>query len=293
MSSRLPDTDPAKVVLLSGCTASGKSALALDLAERQGREVVNADALQVYDGWRILTARPSDDELLRAPHRLYGHVGHRRAYSVGDWLRDVAPLLARRPAPVIVGGTGLYFQAMLKGLADIPATDPGVRAEANARLAADGLEAMVAELDPQTAGRIDLRNPARVQRAWEVRRQTGRGLASWQDETGPALLPAGEAAFFRVEIGRDTLNARIDRRFDAMLEAGGWDEARRMEPGWDPDLQSSRAIGAPELIAAIRGMMPEAEAVDAAKLATRQYAKRQRTWMRSKMAGWEPIPAKN
>ncbi|WP_371743877.1 tRNA (adenosine(37)-N6)-dimethylallyltransferase MiaA [Mangrovicoccus sp. HB161399] len=293
MDSRLPDADPGRPVLLSGCTASGKSALALELAQRQGREIVNADALQVYDGWRILTARPDDADLAAAPHLLYGHVGYRETYSVGDWLREVAPLVARRPAPVIIGGTGLYFQALMKGLADIPPTDPDIRAEANGRLAEDGLAAMADALDPETRSRIDLLNPARVQRAWEVLRQTGRGLASWQDETGPALVPPGAADCFVVQIGRDALNARIDRRFDAMMAAGALEEARRMEPDWDPDRQSSRAIGARELVGAIRGSMSMAEAIEAAKLATRQYAKRQRTWMRSKMGSWIAVTSQN
>nr|WP_226898241.1 tRNA (adenosine(37)-N6)-dimethylallyltransferase MiaA [Mangrovicoccus algicola] len=283
------DIDPGRVVLLSGCTASGKSALALDLARRQGRAVVNADALQVYDGWRILTARPGDEDLARAPHLLYGHVDHRAAYSAGDWLREVAPLLDARPAPVIVGGTGLYFQALTRGLAEIPPTDPQVRAAANARMAEAGNPAMAAELDAATRARIDLRNPARVQRAWEVLRQTGRGLAAWQDETGPALLPEAQAACVLVQAGRDALNARIDRRFDAMLEGGAWEEARAMAPGWDPALQSSRAIGAGELIAALAGEMTPDEAISAAKTATHRYAKRQRTWMRSKMGGWRQV----
>ena len=293
MDNRLPVRDPAQVVLLAGPTASGKSALALDLAERQGRAVVNADALQVYDGWRILTARPGQDDLARAPHRLYGHVDHRAAYSVGDWLREVAPLLQMRPAPVIVGGTGLYFRALLDGLADIPPTDPAIRAEAGERLARQGLAAMVAGLDPQTRARLDVLKPVRVQRAWEVLRQTGRGLASWQDETGPPLLPPGDAACFVLNPPREALNARIDHRFDLMLDLGAWEEARAMEPGWDPARQSSRAIGAAELIAALRGEMPKDEAVFMAKQATRQYAKRQRTWIRNKMAAWQRFFVEN
>lgn len=289
MRDALPDCDPDRPVLISGPTASGKSALALDLAVRQGRAVVNADALQVFAGWRILTARPDDADCAAAPHLLYGHVDFRATYSVGDWLRDVTPLLAMRPAPVIIGGTGLYFRALQVGLADIPPTDALVRARANAKLEAEGLDAMAGELDPATRARIDCRNPARVQRAWEVLTQTGRGLAAWQDGTGPALVPEDQADRFVLYCDRDRLAARIARRFDTMLKTGLWDEVAAMEPVWDPALQSSRAIGAAEMVAAFRGEMPVSEAVERAKIATRQYAKRQRTWFRSKMADWQGI----
>lgn len=293
LCTALPDCDPSQPVLLAGPTASGKSALALDLALREGRDIVNADALQVYNGWRILTARPDDRDLAMVSHRLYGHVDYRHTYSVGDWLRDVAPLITMTPAPVIVGGTGLYFQALLNGLADIPPTDPATRATAQGRLEAEGLATLVDELDSETRQRIDLNNPMRVQRAWEVLTQTGRGLASWQDETGPPMVASDKAARFIVSLPRDTLNDRIDRRFDAMLDTGVWDEVRTMDTDWDPDRQSSRAIGATELIAAFRQELPIEQAVAAAKLATRQYAKRQRTWGRSKMSKWQQVTTQN
>lgn len=289
MAEALLACDPARPILLCGPTASGKSAHALAVAQAQGRTVVNADALQVYDGWRILTARPADADLAAAPHRLYGHVNFRDSYSVGDWLRDLTSLLVTHPAPVIVGGTGLYFQALLRGLADIPPTDPAVRAQANARLAEDGLAVLVAELDPPTRQRIDTNNPMRVQRAWEVLHQTGRGLAHWQDDTGPPLLSEEHAQCFVLNPPRETLNARINARFDQMLQHGAWEEVTTMEPHWNPDLQSSRAIGARELIAALRGELPVGDAVAAAKQATRQYAKRQRTWLRNKMSHWTPL----
>lgn len=290
MTNPLLACDPARPILLSGPTASGKSALALEVAEAQGRAVVNADALQVYDGWRILTARPGDDDLAQVPHRLYGHVDYRSTYSVGDWLRDLEPLLRHHPAPVIVGGTGLYFQALLNGLADIPGTDPQVRAQATQRLQTAGLGVLVAELDSATRDRIDLANPMRVQRAWEVLQQTGRGLASWQDDTGPPLVSRATAQCFILNPPKDILNARIDLRFDKMLDSGAWEETQAMDADWDPDRQSSRAIGARELIDALRGVMPVSEAISAAKQSTRQYAKRQRTWIRSKMSNWTALP---
>ncbi len=175
-------------VLIAGPTASGKSALAMDLAARDGRVIVNADALQVYANWRILTARPTIADEAALPHALYGHVGRDEAYSVGHWLRDLTPLLSR--PVVIVGGTGLYFSALTEGLADIPPTPRHIRTEADQRLASDGPAALLAELDPATLARIDHLNPTRIQRAWEVQRTTGRGLAAWQAETAPAPAAA-------------------------------------------------------------------------------------------------------
>lgn len=274
-------------MLLAGPTASGKSALAMEIAARDGRLIVNADALQVYANWRILTARPSLEDEAALPHALYGHVPRETAYSSGHWLREVAPLLTR--PVVIVGGTGLNFTALTRGLADIPETPAAIRAEADHRLARLGRDALVAELDPETAARIDRLNPVRVQRAWEVLRATGRGLAAWQDDTPPPLLPlAGAEALVLVpEVA--WLNDRIDRRFRQMLEAGAVEEARANLPGWDPARPASRAIGGPELVAWLRGEMTLASATEAATLASRQYAKRQRTWFRSNMAGWRQL----
>ncbi len=285
----LKEISPEQVVLIAGPTASGKSALALELAARQGRAVVNADALQVFANWRVLTARPSPGEEAVAPHRLYGHVPGDEAYSVGRWLREVAGLLAAEPRPVIVGGTGLYFTALTEGLAEIPEVPEEVRREAGVRLESQGLEALVAELDAPTRARIDTANPARVLRAWEVLRATGRGLAAWQDETPPPLLPPERAACLLLEAGRDWLAERIERRFDAMLAAGALEEARANLAGWDPALPSAKAIGAAQLIAHLRGEMTMDEAREAAIIATRQYAKRQRSWFRARMRGWRPL----
>ncbi len=174
MFANLPLPDPALPVLIAGPTASGKSALALRIAQAQGRAVVNADALQVHDAFRLLTARPTIDDEARAPHRLYGHVPRGADYSVGHWLREVAPLLAQNP--VIVGGTGLYLTALTEGLAEIPPTPAAIRARADAILRDQGLAVLLAGLDPATAARIDRQNPARVQRAWEVLHATGRGV---------------------------------------------------------------------------------------------------------------------
>lgn len=273
-------------VLIAGPTASGKSALAMELAARDGRVIVNADALQVYDNWRVLTARPSEAEEAALPHALYGHVARDQPWSVGHWLRAVTGLIDR--PVVIVGGTGLYFMALTEGLAEIPAIPPEVRTEGDA-LRLNDLAAMVAALDPATSARTDLRNPARVQRAWEVQRATGRGLADWQAGTGAPLLPPGRAESLVLRPEVDWLNARIDRRFYQMLDLGALEEARAELPHWNPTLPAARAIGAPELIAHLQGEIALEQAVTAAKLASRQYAKRQRTWFRTRMGDWRGI----
>ncbi|MCV2881141.1 tRNA (adenosine(37)-N6)-dimethylallyltransferase MiaA [Actibacterium sp. XHP0104] len=285
----LPHIDPDRPVLIAGPTASGKSALALEIAARQGGVIVNADALQVFDGWRVLTARPSAIDEAAAPHRLYGHVPYDGDYSVGHWLREVAPLLIGPARPIIVGGTGLYFTALTEGLADIPPTPPAIRAEADRRVAAEGHAGLLAELDAPTRDRVDQLNPVRVQRAWEVLRATGRGLAAWQDDTPPPLLPLHLAQAFVIDADRDWLAERIDCRFDLMLDHGALDEARAMLPRWNPAYLSSKAIGAPELIAHLRGEMTLEAATEAAKIASRQYAKRQRTWFRARMKAWHKL----
>ena len=285
-SLRLSGISRAAPVLIAGPTASGKSALAMELAARDGRVIVNADAMQVFGCWRVLTARPSVADEVALPHALYGHVGRDQAWSVGHWLRQVAPLLDR--PVVIVGGTGLYFMALTEGLAEVPPVAPAVRAEADALRQTD-FPAMVAGLDAATAARIDLANPARVQRAWEVLRATGRGLAAWQAGTGAPLLPiaGAEALVIRPEVAE--LNARIDARFAAMMAAGALDEVRAELPFWDPARPSARAIGAAELVAHLRGETGLDAAIAAAQLASRQYAKRQRTWLRRRMADWREI----
>lgn len=292
---RLPELPPSdRPVLISGPTASGKSGLALAIAEAQDRVVINADALQVHDAWRILTARPGAADMARVPHLLYGHVPRGAPYSVGHWLRDVTPLLDRHPNAVIVGGTGLYLSALTEGLAEIPPVPPAVRAEANTLLRRRGLEALLAGLDPATATRIDQRNRARVQRAWEVLRATGRGLAEWQAQTPPPVLPPEQAWTLMLAPDRGWLAARIGDRFARMLAEGALDEARAALPHWPPiDRETAvpwtRAIGAPELVAHLRGKMSLLQAEESATLATRQYAKRQANWFRNRLGHWPRI----
>ena len=274
-------------VLIAGPTASGKSALAMDLAARDGRWIINADALQVYSCWRVLSARPTLADEAALPHALYGHIGRDEPYSVGHWLRELRAVLDR--PVVILGGTGLYLSALTEGLVVIPATPPEVRAQADARRLEGGIAGMLAELDATTAARIDRANPARVQRAWEVMRATGRGLAAWQAETGPPLLPLAQAQAWVIRPDVGWLDARIARRFAAMMAQGALEEVAAQLPGWDPARAASKAIGAPELIGYLRGETGLDEAIEAATLASRQYAKRQRTWFRSRMRAWQDI----
>ena len=273
-------------ILIAGPTASGKSALALAIVEAQGGVIVNGDASQVYDCWRVLSARPSEAEEARAPHLLYGHKAYNAPYSTGHWLREVLPIL-NGPRPIIVGGTGLYFAALTDGLAEIPKTPTEIRTEADTLSLSD----MTQAIDADTASRIDMANRARVQRAWEVQRATGRGLADWQADTAPPVLAAGRYVGLVLDSPKPWLTPRIETRFDQMLRGGGLDEARAMQDSFDPSLPSCRAIGVAEAMAVINATMTHAQAVTSAAIATRQYAKRQRTWFRARMADWQWIDA--
>lgn len=287
----LPQIAADRHVLLAGPTASGKSALALALAQTQGGVIVNADALQVWSCWRVLSARPSAEEEAQAPHRLYGHMAPGSDWSVGTWLDQVGRILAEGKRLIVVGGTGLYLHALAHGLAVIPPIPPQWRDEADARLAApDGLAAMVRELDPRTARHLDLRNPARVQRAWEVLRATGRGLAEWQAETPPPLIGPEISQRLVLTTDRDWLAERIAHRFHLMMAQGALDEVRQMRPHWQPRALWARAIGAPELMAHLHGELGLDEAVERAIIASRQYAKAQRIFFRNRMRDWQTLP---
>jgi len=283
-------------LLIAGPTASGKTALALAAAERDGGMVINADASQVYACWRLLTARPSEDELARAPHRLYGHVPGTVRYSTGAWLRDVAGALdaARRLGlrPIVVGGTGLYFTALTEGLADIPGIPAEVRARSLALLAEGRVDALLGDLareDPETFSLIDRDNPMRVQRAWDVLRATGRGLSAWHRKTAPPLV--GDAVRVVIDPDISWLNSRIESRLKAMIENGALAECRAFAAaGIDPSLPAAKVLGAPALMAALRGEIDLNHAIAEGAAATRQFAKRQRTWNRNRLAGWRRVP---
>ncbi len=281
----LPPVPDDKPVLIAGPTASGKSALALQIAEKFGGIIVNADASQVYDCWRVISARPSVEEEARAPHRLYGHILFDQNYSAGHWLREVKPLLNSAERPIIVGGTGLYFSALTEGMAEIPATPPEVRAQADKM----ELPALIAGVDPDTLDKLDINNRARVQRAWEVQTATGRSLSHWQADTAPPVLALSDTVPIVLDVDKNWLLDRITRRFDLMLETGALDEVEAMLDRYDPTLPACKAIGVPELVAYLDGRMTMDQARERATISTRQFAKRQRTWFRARMGKWNPV----
>ncbi|WP_120635247.1 tRNA (adenosine(37)-N6)-dimethylallyltransferase MiaA [Ruegeria sp. EL01] len=279
---RLPPIPERKPVLIAGPTASGKSALALQIAETFGGVIVNADASQVYDCWRVISARPSTEEEARAPHKLYGHISYDQEYSTGHWLREVVPLLTGDQRPIIVGGTGLYFTALTEGMAEIPTTPSHVRSTADQM----SLSELTAGVDDLTLDRLDTNNRARVQRAWEVQQATGRSLLSWQAETPAPDLALSHAVPIVFDVDKTWLLGRITRRFDQMLEMGALDEVEVMRDRYDLSLPAYKAIGVPELVAYLDGKMTLDQARGRATISTRQFAKRQRTWFRARMKDW-------
>ena len=276
-------------ILIAGQTASGKSQLALQIAEKTNRVIVNADAIQVYENWRILTARPSIADEALTTHKLYGHIAAQIEYSVGRWLQDVQKLLAIYPNPILVGGTGLYFSALTNGLIDIPDIPAKVRVEANNRIQNEGFESLFEEIDSETITKIDKNNPMRVQRAWEVMKTTGRGLSSWHSETPKPILELKNCETILVDGDASFINNQINSRFDQMLENGLLEEASKNFSTWDKKNPSSKAIGAKELMAFLNDDISMEQLKEEVVIATRQYAKRQRTWFRSKMKSWKKI----
>ena len=283
--NHLPPIPDEKPVLIAGPTASGKSALALMIAEHCGGIIVNADASQVYACWRVISARPSPEEEARAPHLLYGHIAYDQTYSTGHWLRDVTPLLKHKPRPIIVGGTGLYLSALTEGMANIPATPPEIRTQADALTLKD----LIDGVDTKTLQRLDIRNRARVQRAWEVQCATSRSLSEWQADTPPPVLNPSDTVPIVLDAEKKWLLGRIKHRFDQMLAHGAMDEVAAMRAVYNTGLPAFKAIGVPELMAYLEGKATLDKARERAIIATRQFAKRQRTWFRARMKSWHHV----
>jgi tRNA dimethylallyltransferase len=278
-------------VLIAGPTASGKSALALEVASRTGGVVINADSMQVYRDLRIITARPTDEEMARAPHRLYGHIGAEEIYSAGRWLREaeqeIASARTAGKVAIVIGGTGLYFSALLKGLSAVPEVSAEVRQQVRDlgdTKDNEALHAMLVARDPRTAEEIRVSDRQRVLRALEVVEATGIGLAEWREEPGvPALNSRDYQAIF-LETDRDALGKRIDARFEKMLEEGALGEVKRLKTrDLDPRMPALKAHGVPWLIKYLDGEMPLEEAAAQGKRDTRQYSKRQETWFRNQL----------
>ena len=276
-------------ILIAGQTASGKSQLALQIAEKRDSVIINADAIQVFENWRILTARPSIAEESKVKHVLYGHISAEVEYSVGHWLGEVRKILSNCSRPIIVGGTGLYFSALTKGLVDIPDIPAEIKVEANNRIQSDGFESLIEEIDPETIKKIDKNNPMRVQRAWEVMKATGRGLVSWHNQTPEPTLSLKNCEAILLDCDAPTVNKRITNRFDQMLDNGLIDEALKNFSTWNEKNPSSKAIGAKELMAFLNDDISMEQLKEEVVVATRQYAKRQRTWFRSKMKSWKKL----
>ena len=283
------------VILIAGPTASGKSALALELAAKLGGVIINADSMQVYRDLRIITARPTPDEERRVPHRLYGHVDAAENYSVGRWFGEAAAALADtfgqgRPA-IMTGGTGLYFSTLTRGIAAVPPVPAEIRRVVRNRLTTEGVAALHQELskrDPATAARLKPGDRARITRALEVVLATGRSLTQWHEDNMPARLDLAAAAKVFLMPNRDELGLRIDARFDAMMSAGALEEVRAFAArNLDPNLPAMKAHGVPWLIRHLKGEIAMAEAVAQAKRDTRRYTKRQATWFRNQLPQFE------
>ncbi len=283
-----------RAVLIAGPTASGKSALALRLAEKLGGTIVNADSMQVYRDLRIITARPTPQEEARVPHRLYGHVDAAINYSTGQWLRDVGEVLGvlapEGRTAIVVGGTGLYFKGLTTGLAAVPPIPVNVRSAVRARLQSSGVRALYDELrerDPQTANRLMPNDRSRISRALEVVLATGRSLSDWHRKGLPPLINAARVAKIFVTCERKDLVLRIESRFAAMLKAGALEEVRALAARkLDPSLPAMKAHGVPWLIRHLNGEITLHEASVGAIMDTRRYAKRQLTWFRNQMKDW-------
>lgn len=284
-------------ILIAGTTASGKSQAALELAKRVDGIIINADSMQVYREARTLTARPSDEEMAIVPHRLYGHVPAREAYSTGRFQSDATDALAEarhlQRTPIFVGGTGLYFNALTHGLSDMPAVPAGVRAAARAYLEEIGNErfhAQLAQRDPELAVQLKTGDRQRLLRAFEVFEASGRPLSYWQKHAGKPVLAGLRLATFVLELPRVLLRERIEARFRRMIERGAMTEALALAD-LDAALPAAKIIGRRELLASHQGKLTPDEAIANAVVATRQYAKRQDTWFRNRLADWPRIAA--
>lgn len=285
-------------ILITGPTASGKSALAVELAQMHGGEVVNADSMQVYDTLHVLTARPFEADMGGVPHHVYGSVPASAKYSTGEWLRTVEEIVRQIRAsgkiPVFVGGTGLYFKALTGGLSDMPAIPDEIRQKWRSRLMAEGTEslhAVLAGADPRAAAAIGAHDGQRIARALEVMEASGRSILDLQHEAGRAAIEEARARKIVVLPDRTLLHERINRRFEKMLDLGAVEEVKALLAlHLDPDMPVMKAIGVPQIADMLAGKLSKDDVIERASAATRQYAKRQMTWFRNQMdASWERI----
>jgi len=288
----VPTFSHPALALIAGPTASGKSAVAIELAERAGGVVINADSAQVYADLRLLSARPSEAEEARVPHRLFGYIDGAESCSAARWAADAREQIAAAQAagrlPVLVGGTGLYLRTLIDGIAPVPEIDPAIRAMVRAMPVAEARRAL-READPAAAARLAPADTTRVARALEVVRSTGRTLAAWHGERVGGIGGSVRLVATVLLPDRDWLLARCDARLAAMFDAGAVEEVARLLARDDIPLAAPicRAIGVPEIAAMLAGTISHDAALAAARIATRQYAKRQYTWFRNQPpAAW-------
>ncbi len=278
-------------ILITGPTASGKSALAVALAKQHNGVVVNADSMQVYDTLHVLTARPSEADMQGVVHHLYGHVPASQHYSTGEWFRDAVAILeavrSEGRIPVFVGGTGLYFKALTGGLSDMPAVPTSIRDAVRGRLLTERAEALHASLsdkDPETAAILRPGDGQRIARALEIFEATGQSIRVFQTRQGPVAVDPGRAMKIVVLPERPLLRQRIDQRFAGMLESGAVEEVKALlSLNLKPEMPAMKAIGVPQIAAMLSGTMSKADVIETSSAATRQYAKRQMTWFRNQL----------
>lgn len=287
-------------ILITGPTASGKSAFAVEMAKRHNGVVINADSMQVYDTLHVLTARPFEQDMQGIPHHLYGHVPASQLYSTGEWFRDAIKVLqavrSEGRIPVFVGGTGLYFKALTGGLSDMPAVPAAIRDDVRKRLREEGAEALHAILslkDPETAETLRPGDGQRIARALEIIEATGQSIRAFQAQQGPVAIDPEKALKIVVLPERDALRQRINRRFAQMLDGGAVEEVEALlSLDLKAEIPAMKAIGVPQIAAMLAGTMTKAEVIETASAATRQYAKRQMTWFRNQLdeswLRWDP-----
>ncbi len=288
-----------RALLIAGPTASGKSAMALDVAAQRNGIIINTDSMQVYRELRILTARPNEEEEAQAPHRLYGMMNGAHACSAKEWAtlaeNEIKIAWEHGQFPILVGGTGMYFKTLLEGMAEIPEINPNIRADVRLRAKVEGAEALHAELskvDPSIADRLEPADSQRISRALEVFLSTGKPLSEWHKDTRPGFLDqydqAGEVDKIVLDWPRDVLYERCDKRFDIMIDQGALEEVEKlMAMQLDPTLPIMKSLGVPSLISYLQGNMSIDAALEEAKMLTRRFAKRQLTWFRNQFSDWK------
>ena len=280
-------------ILITGCTGIGKSLLAIELAKLEKSKIINADSMQVYSSWNILSSRPSDYDEKEVSHRLYGYISHDKEYSVGKWIKDVhKELISDDLRPIIVGGTGLYFNTLLKGISETPLISEDTKKISDylIRNNPDIMKNILNKYDFNTFNNLDLKNLRRVQRAYELFMETGNGLNFWNSQNLKPLISFSNCKAFVLNADVNFINKRIDDRFDRMIDLGVIEEVKKVFKVFNnEDFPASKALGAKQINSFLNKKKTLTDAINEAKLRTKQYAKKQRTWFRNQFDKWEKI----